>query len=134
MKLLSIVKYQKLFLISVAIILLPIGLSYGLIPDITLSFLFDIQEINLNLLNMLRSVMGFYTALSIFWVIGAINIRYREAALVSLIVFMLGVASGRTINILFDGIPHWLLVFYTISEFMIGFIGLWLVKMESKLK
>ena len=123
-----VIRYQKSFLIVVAAILIPIALSYGLAPEISLSFLFGIEEININLKNMLRSVMGLYLAMATFWVVGAFNQSFRRAALLSLIVFMLGVAGGRIISIVFDGIPHWLLIMYTISELVIAAIGLALVR------
>jgi hypothetical protein len=72
--------------------------------------------------------MGLYIALLSFWIIGALRIQLRQAALLSLVVFMLGLAIGRVISLLVDGLPNWLLVVYMVVEFISAFIGLMLLK------
>jgi hypothetical protein len=72
--------------------------------------------------------MGLYLALVIFWVIGAFKVQLRQAALYSLVVFMFGLAAGRILSIIVDGVPNWLLIVYTILELSFGTIGLLLVK------
>jgi membrane protein implicated in regulation of membrane protease activity len=63
-----------------------------------------------------------------FWIIGALRIQLRQAALLSLVVFMLGLAIGRVISLLVDGMPNWLLVVYMVVEFISAFIGWRLLK------
>jgi hypothetical protein len=41
-------------------------------------------------------------------------------ALVSCAVFMLGLAAGRILSIIVDGMPHWLLVVYAVLEIVLG--------------
>jgi hypothetical protein len=41
-------------------------------------------------------------------------------ALVSCAVFMLGLAAGRILSFILDGMPHWLLVVYAILEIVLG--------------
>lgn len=121
-------KLQKTFLLFVAIGLIPIALSYGLMPGKSLSLLFGIDVSNPNLANILRAVMGLYIALIVFWLMGAFKIRFRDAALYSLIVFMFGLAAGRIISLLADGIPHWLLIVYLMLELFFGIIGVILIR------
>ena len=121
-------KLQKTLLLFVAIGLIPIALSYGLMPGKSLNLLFGIDVSNLNLENILRAVMGLYLALIVFWFMGAFKIRFREAALYSLIVFMFGLAAGRIISLLADGIPHWLLIVYLILELSFGILGVIVIR------
>ena len=67
--------------------------------------------------------MGLYLALSLFWIIGAINVQLRQSALYSLVVFMLGLAAGRVLSLIIDGMPHWLLFVYLVLEIFFGTIG-----------
>ena len=119
---------RQMFLLVAAIGLLPIALSYGLIPQKSLSYLFDITVSDPNSIHIFRAVMGLYLALIIFWLIGAFKVQVRQAALYSLIVFMFGLAAGRILSLIIDGMPHWLLVVYLVLELGFGVIGLLLLK------
>lgn len=79
-----------------------------------------------------RAVMGLYLALAMFWVIGAFNAKYRLAALYSLVIFMLGLATGRMLSLLVDGMPHWLLVVYLLLELGFGILGLKMIRIEDQ--
>ena len=119
---------QKILLLFVAIGLIPIALSYGLIPEKSLNYLFDIPVSEINLIHILRAVMGLYLALILFWFIGAFKIQLRQVALYSLVVFMFGLAAGRILSLIFDGIPNWLLLVYLALELSFGILGLVLIK------
>ncbi len=119
---------RQIFLLIAAIGLLPIALSYGLIPQKSLRYLYDISFSDINSANIFRAVMGLYLALIIFWIIGVIKIHVRQAALYSLIVFMFGLAFGRILSLILDGFPHWLLGVYLLLEISFGAIGAILVK------
>ena len=123
-------KLQKALLIFVSIGLIPIALSYGIIPELTLDLLFGINVTSVNLENIMRAVMGLYLAIIILWIVGAYNSRYRTSALISMIVFMYGLAAGRLISMILDGIPHWLLIVYLILEILFGTLALILVRKE----
>ncbi len=72
--------------------------------------------------------MGLYLALVVFWIIGAYRAEVRQAALYSLVVFMLGLAAGRTLSLVVDGMPSWLLIVYLVLELILGILGLQLLK------
>ena len=119
---------RQKFLLVAAIGLLPIALSYGLMPQKSLSFLFDISVSDPNGIHIFRAVMGLYLALIMFWLIGVFIVKIRQAALYSLIVFMFGLAAGRILSLIIDGMPHWLLVVYLVLELGFGVLGILLIK------
>lgn len=119
---------RQLFLISTAIGLVPIALSYGLAPQQSLSQLFGLQVDSVNGFHIFRAITGLYLALALFWVMGALRAGLRQAALLSLVVFMLGLAIGRVVSILVDGMPNTLLQVYLLLELGIGVVGLLLLK------
>jgi hypothetical protein len=56
----------------------------------------------------------------VIWVWGAFKKQMTVPALVSCAVFMLGLAAGRILSFILDGMPHWLLVVYAILETVLG--------------
>ncbi|MGD9106434.1 MAG: DUF4345 domain-containing protein [Desulfobacterales bacterium] len=123
---------RQMFLLVAAIGLLPIALSYGLIPQKSLRYLFDITVSDPNSIHIFRAVMGLYLALIIFWLIGAFRVQVRQAALYSLIVFMFGLAAGRILSLIIDGMPHWLLAVYLVLELVFAVLGILLIKKSDK--
>jgi predicted membrane protein len=97
-------------------------------PQKSLHYLFDVSVSDTNSIHIFRAVMGLYLALVLFWIIGAFKVQLRQAALYSLIVFMLGLAAGRILSLVVDGIPHWLLVVYLVLELVFGVLGILLIK------
>lgn len=118
---------RQVFLFIIAIGLLPIALSYGLIPQKSMSYLYDISISDINSIHIFRAVMCLYLALALFWIIGAFKVQVRQAALYSLIVFMLGLAVGRILSLIIDGMPHWLLGVYLVMEISFGTLGMLLL-------
>jgi hypothetical protein len=125
-------KLQKGILLFVAVGLVPIALGYGLMPEKSMSFLFNISVSEVNLAHILRAVMGLYLALIIFWILGALKEHLRQAALYSMVVFMLGLAGGRILSLIVDGVPHWLLLLYLALELLLGILGLLLIRSNKK--
>ena len=121
-------KIRQIFLLIAAIGLTPSALSYGFMPQKSLHYLFDVSVSDTNSIHIFRAVMGLYLALVLFWITGAFKVQVRQAALYSLIVFMLGLAAGRILSLVVDGIPHWLLVVYLVLELVFGVLGILLIK------
>ena len=115
---------RQIILLISSIGLLPIAFSYGLMPQASLNYLFGISVSEINDTHIFRAVMGLYVAFSLFWFAGAVNKHIRQTALYSLVVFMLGLAAGRLLSLLIDGMPNWLLVVYLVLELGIGILGL----------
>jgi len=75
-------------------------------------------------------VMGLYLGMVTIWLLGAFKPSLTGPALVSCAVFMLGLAAGRILSLVLDGIPHWLLVVYTGLELIFGSIAVWLYRKQ----
>ena len=119
---------NKAFLIFCAVGLVPIALGYGAKPSVTLDALFGINVDTTNLTHIMRAVMGLYLGMVVFWLWGAFRRPMAGAALAACAVFMLGLAVGRILSFILDGLPHWLLVVYAVLEIVLGLIAFILYK------
>jgi Domain of unknown function (DUF4345) len=118
-------------LVVTAVGLVPIALAYGVDPQRSLQYLFGVSVQDVNGTHIFRVAMGLYLALAGFWMVGAFRADLRQAALQSLVVFMLGLAAGRLLSLVVDGVPHWLLLVYLVLELGIGLVGLLLLKRQD---
>jgi hypothetical protein len=82
--------------------------------------------------NFYKAVMGLYLGFSTLWIMGVLKPNYLKTALITNIIFMLGLGCGRVLSILIDGIPTFGYVFGTIAELFLGFYGLWVLKYFNK--
>ncbi len=119
---------ESLLLLLAAIGLVPIALSYGAAPASSMGLLFDIDASSVNSSHVFRAVMGLYLALALFWLVGVRNATLRNPALWSLAVFMLGLAAGRGLSLLLDGMPHPLLVVYLLLELGFGAAAIYVLR------
>ncbi|GAL65428.1 hypothetical protein JCM19301_3888 [Jejuia pallidilutea] len=71
--------------------------------------------------------MGLYLGFSILWILGICKSNYLKLALVSNVVFMLGLGFGRLLSFVLDGTPTFAFVFGTFGELVLGFYGLWVL-------
>ena len=108
------INYQKAYLWISAIGLIPVALSYGVVPELSMNWLFGITVELPNEAHIFRGVMGLYLALVMLWILGATNENYERAAILSEVFFMSGLAVGRLLSVLVDGWPHWLLASYIV--------------------
>ena len=122
---------KSFFLIFVASGVFLISLSYGIVPSKTLSYLYGIEVDSVNLSNIFRAVMGLYIGFVIFWIIGAFNKSLKIPALWSLIIFMLGLASGRFLSLIIDGVPHPLFIIWMLLEIIFGVLGYKYIKSSN---
>ena len=114
----------RAFLIFCAVGLVPIALGYGARPEWSLDALFGITVDGTNLKHIMRAVMGLYFGMVVLWVWGAVKKQMTAPALVGCAIFMLGLAAGRILSFLLDGMPHWLLVVYAVLEIVLGLIAI----------
>lgn len=121
----------KIFLLAAAAGLTPIALSYGVKPSSSISFLFDFPVDGVNAAHIFRAVMGLYLAQALFWIAGALKANLTTAALWSVIVFMWGLALGRLLSLIVDGIPRPILVVYLLLEVGFGIVGCILLRRQS---
>jgi len=118
----------RAFLVFCAVGLVPIALGYGAKPTSSLDALFGITVDSTNLKHIMRAVMGLYLGMVVLWLWGAVKSQMTGPALVSCAVFMLGLAAGRILSFILDGMPHWLLVVYAVLEIVLGLIAIGLYK------
>jgi hypothetical protein len=111
------------FLIFCAVGLVPIALGYGAKPSVALDSLFGIKVDTTNLTHIMRAVMGLYFGMVVLWLWGAFRRSMAGPALVACAVFMLGLAAGRLLSFILDGLPHWLLIVYAALEIVLGLIA-----------
>ncbi len=120
--------YRKAYLLISAVALTPVALSYGVVPELSLGWLFGISVDVPNGAHIFRGIMGLYLGMAALWILGAMNERYERAAILSEIFFMSGLALGRLLSVLVDGQPHWLLVGYIVVEVVLAVAGIALLR------
>ncbi len=110
----------RLLLILAALGLVPIALSYGVAPGTSVSFLLGFPVEGINHTHVFRAIMGLYLANAAFWLVAAQQTRLQNAALWVLFLFMTGLALGRILSIVIDGMPSIVLVLYLLAELAFG--------------
>jgi hypothetical protein len=117
----------KIHLIISVLIVVPVSFVYGFNP----SSEFDINLNTIDEHNFFKAIMGLYLGFSILWILGIFKANYLKFALVTNLIFMLGLGFGRVLSLLLDGIPTFGYQFGTFAELFLGFYGLWVLKYQS---
>lgn len=118
----------RFYLLFSAAGLFVIALSYGVDPAAVLPKLLDLSVEGTDLTHIFRAVMGLYLGMIVLWVLGAFRSDLTRVAVIAEIVFMLGLASGRVLSILVDGLPSMLLIAYAVAEIAMGSWGILVLK------
>jgi len=121
---------NKIHLIISALIVIPVAIIYGFQPDLK----FDIYLDTIDEFNFFKAIMGLYLGFSILWILGLFRTSFYRTALITNIVFMLGLGFGRLLSLLLDGAPTLSFLFGTIGELLLGIYGLWVLKRNSSPK
>lgn len=119
---------RRFYLLFSATGLVPIAFVYGLSPTRILSSALDIPVETTDLAHVMRAVMCLYLGIATLWILGALRPALTTAALVTEVVFMIGLATGRVISLVVDGRPSGLLVFYLALEVVMAIWGLVLIR------
>lgn len=109
-------------LISVSIVM-PVAIVYGFQPQLQ----FDIHLDTIDEHNFFKAIMGLYIGFSILWLLGVFKAQHLKTALVTNMIFMLGLGFGRLMSIALDGMPTFWYIFGTFAELLLGFYGLWVL-------
>ena len=117
-------KSKNLHLLISICIIVPVALVYGLAPKRILNEIFKIQFWTPDLSGIFRAIMGLYIAMSIFWIIGIIRPRFWIAATLSNVLFMVGLALGRIVSLILDGIPSYIFLIGIIIEVILAIWGI----------
>lgn len=115
---------NKIHLIISVFIVIPVAFVYGFKPELS----FDMWLETIDEHNFYKAIMGLYLGFSVLWILGVFKPNYLKMAIITNMIFMLGLGFGRVLSILLDGIPTSGYIFGTIAELFLGVYGLWVLK------
>ena len=118
----------KIHLIISVIIVIPVAFMYAFYPE----YSFELFPKTVDEHNFYKAIMGLYLGFSILWFMGIINNKYLKTALISHVIFMLGLGFGRLLSIIIDGLPTSGYIFGTFAELGLGAYGLWVLSRHRK--
>jgi len=123
---------KKAFLIGAFVAVSIIALLYGISPRWFAATFLGITDLNPNVAHILRAVAGLYLALAAFWLYAAFNDKYRDAALLTTILFAGGLAAGRCVSLILDGQPAPVLLIYLAMEFAVVLAAYWVFRLPDR--
>ena len=123
---------KKAFLTFAFVAVTIFGLLYGISPAWYAATVLSITDLNPNVAHILRAVAGLYLALAAFWLYAAFNDKYRDAALLTTILFAGGLAVGRCASLIVDGQPAPMLLIYLAAELAVVLVGYWVFRLPER--
>jgi len=117
---------NKVHLVISVLIVIPVAFVYGFNPSTE----FDIQLQTVDEQSQFKAIMGLYLGFSIVWLLGVFRVNYLKLALITNMVFMLGLGFGRLLSWFIDGTPTFGYKFGIFAELLLGFYGLWVLKLR----
>ena len=123
---------ESWFLILTAIGVALVSLGYGVNPKLGMPLIYGIDIESVNQINMYRAIMGLYLAISLYWIIGALNENVKLSALWSMFVFMTGIGSGRLISVYLDCTPSTIFMFFLFIEIIFAVLCLFFISRLNK--
>jgi hypothetical protein len=112
-------KQKNLHLILSIGVVVPAALIYGFNPGATLPVLFDFQVGTTDLKNVFRAIMCLYLMVALAWCLGIAKPQWWKPATLLNVLFMAGLAIGRSLSLFLDGPPS--------PAFAYGLIGEWVL-------
>jgi len=122
----------RFYLLFSAAGLFVIALSYGVAPAVILPLALDVTVEGTDLTHIFRAVMGLYLGMIVLWVLGAFRANLTRVAVIAEVTFMFGLALGRVVSIVIDGIPGMLLVAYAVLEIAMGLWGVMILERPAR--
>lgn len=123
---------MRFYLLCMAVLIVPIALSYGIDPAAVLPKFLNIEVVGTDQTQIFRALMCLYLGASMFWAIAAFKPEWRRVAVIWAVFFALSLAVGRVISVVVDGPPSRLLDLYLAVEVLAGLWGVALLIRESK--
>jgi len=118
--------FKNLHLLISLSIVVPTAIIYG--SPLILPEHLDIQVNTIDLSSMLKAIMCLYLGISLVWIMGILKTKYWKGATQLNILFMLTLATGRTLSMITDGFPTGGYIFGIITEFFIGIFSIYQLK------
>jgi hypothetical protein len=119
---------KKAFLIFSFVAVTIFGLMYGISPRWYAATFLGITDLNPNFAHILRALAGLFLALAAFWLYAAFNDKYRDAGVLTAILFAGGQAVARCVSLIVDGQPAPVLVSDMAAEVGVVLVGLWVFR------
>ena len=114
--------------ISASVVVL-VAFVYGANPSKILPLFFDFRVENLELKNIFRAVMGLYFGFAVYWIYGIVKPKCWRSATLSNVIFMGGLALGRLISLVIDGVSKQFLIGMLLEAIMMCW-GIYNLKKE----
>ena len=114
-------KSIKLHLGISAVVVIFAAIVYGGAPKTLLPIFFDFRLENLELKNIFRGIMGLYIAFACYWIWALKQPKYWKGATLCNVIFMGGLAFGRIISLIVDGVS----IQYTVNMLLEFFMMVW---------
>jgi hypothetical protein len=124
-------KIKKYFLMIAFVAVSIISLLYGISPKWFAQTFLDVPEMSVDFAHILRAVTCLYLALGLFWLFSAFTDKYRNAAVLTTVIFAGGLVTGRLISVFADGKPSPILLVYIALELVLVPIGLWVFRLPE---
>ncbi len=122
---------KKYFLIFAFSAVWVIALLYGVSPLWFARTFLGVSELTLDVAHILRALMCLYLALGLFWLFSAFSARYRNAAVLTTLIFSGGLALGRVISLFADGQPSPILMLYLVMELVLVPVAYWVYRLPE---
>ena len=114
----------RFYLLFSAANLLVVALIYGLAPASVLPAIAEIHVEGADQSHVFRAIMGLYLGMIALWITGAFRSDFTRAAVIAEIFFMLGLACGRGLSIIVDGVPSMFFIASAVAELGLGVWGI----------
>ncbi len=118
----------RFYLLFSAAGLFGVALSYGVAPAVVLPKVLDITVGATDATHLFRAYMGLYLGMIALLILGACQSKFTRAAVIAEVFFMFGLAGGRVLSIIVDGVPSVLLIGYAVVEVVLGLWGILILK------
>jgi hypothetical protein len=119
---------KNLHLILSTVILIPVALGYGIAPKTVLPLLLNVNLETVDMLNICRAIMVLYLALSTLFIMGIVNKKYWFTATITNVFLMGGLALGRILSLVLDGMPSPIFLWGTFGELVLAVFAFYQLK------
>jgi len=124
-------KIKQWFLILSSATIVVIGSLYGVSPQWFAKTFLGISRLDLDLAHILRAMMFLYLAFALFWLFAAFSDKYRNPAVLTVMLFPAGLVIGRILSVFVDGPPSLLLLVYLVAELIQAPVAYWVFRLPD---
>ncbi|MGA7391975.1 MAG: DUF4345 domain-containing protein [Terrimicrobiaceae bacterium] len=122
---------KKYFLILSSFTICVVGALYGVSPHWFARTFLGVSQLDLNLAHILRAMMCLYLGFALFWLFAAFSDKYRNAAVLTVVLFPAGLVIGRILSFVADGQPSSLLLVYLFAELIQAPVAYWVFRLPE---